>query len=134
MIYLTSVRLAELTELKARFRASGIPVYVEPDYSVRDTMASGSADTYRSATSPHDWYRINICLDEQLDEAKHLFEDANYEVKAPVDVAKFETTMDGLGANREVEWKLSDKDLNRIFEIILVGFVFWILYAVLTSS
>ncbi len=97
-------------------------------------MSAGVATIYRNATSLPDWYRINICLDEQIEEAKRLFNDANYKVKAPVDIAEFEATMDKLGANRNFEWRLSNTSLNWIVGIVILGFVLLILRAVFTSS
>jgi hypothetical protein len=110
-------------EIKARFRASGIPIFVEPDYAARDTMSVGPASTYRNATTPPESFRVYVCLEQQREEAKRLFHDARYKVKAPVDVEQFEATMERLGANRKFEWPIS---LNWIVGIVAVAAVLWI--------
>jgi hypothetical protein len=132
MVYLISVRSSETDEIQERFRAGGIPVFLEPDYS-RVDMVTGIATVFRNATTGPAWYRVYVCLDDQLQEAKRLLSDANYKVTKPVDVAKFEATMDRLGANRKVGWRLSDKNLNWIVGIIVVAFVLWILRVVIAS-
>jgi hypothetical protein len=134
LIYLASVRAKEMDEIKERFRTGGIPVLIAPDYSINDGMPGGFGVSERNAMGKPSWYSINICLDEQLEEGKCLFKDVNYKVKAPVDVAEFEATMDKLGANSNFEWRLSNTSLNWIVGIVILGFVLLILRAVLTTS
>jgi hypothetical protein len=107
---------------------------IAPDYSINEGMPGGYGVSESNAMGQPRWYSINICLDDQLEEGKRLFNDANYKVMAPVDVAKFEATMDKLGANRTFEWRLSDTSLNLIFGIVILGIVLLILRAVLTTS
>jgi hypothetical protein len=130
MLFLTSVRFEDLSEIEERFRAGGIPIYVEPDYSQRDKLAIGYASAYTSATSPTEWYRINISLDEQFDEAKLLFVDSKYKVKAPVDIDEFEDKLKKL-AVQEVSLINPDNYLNRIAIIVFVVLLIGILYAVM---
>src|SRR5690349_1533487 len=109
-------------EIKARFRAGGIPIFLEPDYGTRDQPTVGRASAYRNATTPPEWYRVYVCLEQQKEEAKRLFHDARYKVKAPVDVDEFEATMEKLGANRKFEWPES---LNWIVGIVAIASVLW---------
>jgi hypothetical protein len=133
LIYLASVRSEEMDEIKERFRTGGIPVYIAPDYSISDGIGGIGVSRSNADGRPR-WYKINICLDHQLEEGKRLFDDANYKVMAPVDVVKFEATMDKLGANRDVEWRLSNTSLNWLVGIVILGLVLFILRAVLTTS
>ena len=130
MLYLTSVRSEDIQEIEGRFRASGIPIYTDPDYSQRDGFVSGIGSSYSNATRLPDWYRINVCLDEQFEEAKLLFENPSYTVKWPVDVAQFEATMNEL-STQEIRPLNSENILNRISIIVVVAFAIWILYVVL---
>ncbi len=132
MIYLASVRSSEIDEIKERFRAGGIPVFIAPDYTIENGGGYGVASNNLAGLIK--WYSIKICLDDQIEEAKHLFNDANYKVMAPVDVDKFESTMGNLGANRDFEWRLSDKSLTWIIGLVILGFVLLILRAVFASS
>ncbi len=134
MIYLASVRSSEIDEIKDRFRSGGIPIFTAPDYTITDGMPGGIGLSARNAEGRPDWYSISICLDEQLEEGKRLFKDADYKVFVPVDVDEFEAKMDKLGANREFEWRFSDNGLLWIVLAVIVGFVICILRAVSIAS
>lgn len=133
MIYLASVNSSKIDEIKARFRAGGIPVFIVPDYSITEGTIGGIGTSFRNINDDPEWYRLNICLDDQLEEAKRLFEDSNYKVTAPVDVEKFEATMDKLGANRKVEWRMPEISLNWIVGIAILGIALLILRAAWTA-
>lgn len=104
MIFLASVQSSEIDEIKDRFRAGGIPVFIVPDYSVKAGEIAGIGASLEHANGQTNWYSVSICLDDQFAEGQRLLDDANYHVIAPVDVEKFEATMNKLGANRDVEW------------------------------
>ena len=132
MDYLGSVPSSEVDEIQRRFRISGVPIFVEPDHA-RGDMVTGIATAFRNAVSGPSWYRVYVCIDDQLHEAKRLFSDANYKVTKPVDVAKFEATMDKLGANKKPTWRVSSQTMNWIVGALVLLFVLWILRAVITS-
>jgi len=75
LLHLVSVDTSEeADEISQRFHASGVPVFVEPDLTRTDPSV-------RSAAFGH---RIHIWLEEQLDDAKRLLRDPQYEVVAPL--------------------------------------------------
>lgn len=124
MIYLASVHGDDLALIEDRFRSGGIPIYIEPDFSSKESVGA-----YNGVISQPTRYRINICLDEQLEDAKHLFADPNYKVKEPVDVSEFERAMEQLGATRDSNQFMPIKGLYWIVGIILIGFAAWFLHA-----
>ncbi|BCM25369.1 hypothetical protein [Methyloradius palustris] len=120
-------------ELKDRFKAGGIPIFVDVDYSLRDVSANGTPGIYRSASSPPSFFRINVCLDEQFEEAKLLLNDPGYQVKHPVDIASFDAEMKKLGANKVPDIKIPVNYLNLISLFIFMGFIFWLFYHIIFS-
>jgi hypothetical protein len=132
VIYLASPDAEELDEIRQRFRAGGIPIYLEPDYA-RDDIVAGVATAFRNATTGPQRYRLYVCIETQLEEAKHLLANKHYKVRAPVDVAKFEATMEKLGANRKMEWRLTTRAMNWMVAVVVVAFLLWVLRAVLRT-
>ena len=130
MIFLASVRSSDVDEIKERFRVGGIPIFVAPDFVLKRNDIPGIGASQQHAAGRSNWYSVSICLDEQLEEGKRLFNDPNYIVISPVDVAEFEAEMDKLGANREVELNLADSGPFWIVVAVVLGFVIWILRAV----
>ena len=114
MFLLASIPGDQVQELDDRFRAAGIPLYFEPDYSRRrhDVLPTGSL--HSTEASVPDWYLAYVCLEEQTKEAKRLFEDPTYKVETPIDVQKFEAKMAKLGADVGLAWRVPDPMLNWI--------------------
>ena len=125
MLHLISVDTSEeANEISQRFHASGVPVFVEPDYTRTDPSA-------RSAAFGH---RIHIWLEEQLDDAKRLLRDPQYEVLAPIDVAKFYAALNQHDTRSETAWYMAEeKWLNWLVGIGAVGLIAWLAYAALAS-
>jgi len=122
MIHLTSVDTEDqANEIEACFEASGIPVFLQEDFTRLDP-------TNRLANYG---YRVHIWLDEQLEDAKQLLKDASYEVKHPVNVAEFYASLDRQDEEREVAWyKSEEKWLNGLFALVAAGLIGWMAYAV----
>lgn len=119
----------QLQPMRDRFRAGGIPIFVEVDHVRSNETAIVPAAIVSRFNLPAHWYRIDVCLDEQFDEATRLFQDPGYSVQSPVDVEAFEKQMEELGANRPVSLRPSDKTLNvvvgaAIVAIVLLGALF----------
>ena len=125
MLHLISVDTSEeAEEISQRFHASGIPVFVERDFTRTDPSNRNSAFGHR----------IHIWLEEQLEDAKRLLRDPQYEVVAPVDIPKFYAALDQHDAQSEVAWyKAEEKWLNWLVGIGAVSLVAWLAYAVLAS-
>jgi len=119
--YLVSVKFEQLHEIEDRFRAGGIPIYVEEDQVRSNEAAIVPVAIVSRFNLPAPWYRISVCLEEQFEEAKQLLADSNYEVRAPVDVEEFEKRMKELGANRPVALRPSARALNWLVGMILLG-------------
>lgn len=128
MELLASVLANEATELWDRFRANGIPVLLVDDYSHPDDLAAGLSVAYQG--SPPKWRRVYVCLDEQLEEAKLLFRDPKYEVKAPVDVAAFDRKLHEMAAGDKSKRSLIDENLNWLIGGLLIIVVVGILILV----
>ena len=125
MLHLISVDTnEEADEISQRFNASGVPVFVEPDFTRTDPSARSAAFGYR----------IHIWLEEQLDDAKRLLRDPQYEVVAPVDVAKFYAALNQHDARSEKAWyRTEEKWFNWLVGIGAVGLIAWLAYAALAS-
>jgi len=132
--YLASVTSEQLQAIQDRFRASGIPIFVETDQVRTNEAAIVPAAIVSRFNLAPSWYRINVCLDEQFDEAMRLFRDPNYQVRSPVDVEAFERKMDQLGANRPVKLRPSDKTLNWLVGAVILGIALCFAIVALTSS
>lgn len=133
MKFLASVHAEAINEIKERFRVGGIPIFVVPDYGLRQNDIAGIGASQRHANGQASWYAVNICLDEQFEDGRSLLDDPNYKVAAPVDVAQFEATMDKLGANQSFEW-FSDKTLAWIAWVIVAGVVLGLFYVIVIAS
>jgi hypothetical protein len=133
LIFLASVRFSEIDEIKERFRVGGIPIFVAPDFTLKANDIPGLGASQQHAAGRSNWYSVSVCLDEQFEEGKRLFNDPNYTVMSPVDVAEFEAEMDKLGANREVELNLADNGLFWIVAAVILGLVIWIVRTVSTA-
>lgn len=107
MILLATVGYAESGELRERFRASGIPVLLEPDYARKGQIALGAPNK-----AEPDRVLIHVCLDEQIDEARRLLADPDYAVQHPVDIEQFDAAMERAGAGAELERRLPDLTMN----------------------
>ena len=125
MLLLTSVdREDEANELTRRFEASGIPVFVEPDYTRTDPASRNASFGYR----------VHLWLEEQIDDGKGLLVDPSYEVVSPVDVDAFYSALQKHDQVKEQEWKDSEtRWLNWIAVAIAMGVAGWIAYAALKS-
>lgn len=125
MHLLTSVDTeGEANELAQRFEASGIPIFVEPDYTRTDPAR-------RSASFG---YRVHLWLGEQMDDAKGLLADPAYEVVSPVDVGAFYAALQKDDQVKEEQWKQSEtRWLNWIAVLIAVAIAGWIANAALRS-
>ena len=125
MLHLISVDTNEEAEkISQRFHANGVPVFVEPDFTRTDPSARGAAFGHR----------IHIWLEEQLDDAKRLLRDPQYEVVAPVDVAKFYAALDKHDAQGEAAWYRAEESwLNWLVGVCAVGLIAWLAYAALAS-
>ena len=125
MLHVISVDSSEeANEISQRFDASGVPVFVEPDFTRTDPATRSAAFDYR----------IHIWLEEQLDDAKRLLRDPQYEVVAPVDVAKVYATLNQHDARSEKAWyRAEEKWLNWLIGIGAVGLIAWLAYAALAS-
>jgi hypothetical protein len=118
MELLASVAAADAADIWDRFRANGIPVLLVDDYAHPDDLAAGLSVAYHG--SPPKWRKIYVCLDEQIEEAKLLFKDPNYEVKAPVDVAAFDKKLTKMVARDKSTRSILDENLNWIVGGLLV--------------
>jgi len=134
MFLLASIPADQVQELDDRFRAAGIPLYFEPDYSRRrhDVLPTGSL--YSTEASVPDWCLAHVCLEEQAEEAKRLFDDPTYKVKAPIDVQKFEAKMAKLGADAGLAWRVPDATLNWIVSGAIAAVVIGLAIFAITSS
>jgi hypothetical protein len=122
MIHLTSVDTeAEADDLQLLFEASGIPIFVQSDFT-REDPANRFADF---------GYRIHIWIDEQLEDAKRLIKDSDHQVRHPVDVQQFYAELNKLDEEREAAfYKAEKKWLNWLFGLALAGIVGWGIYTV----
>ncbi len=110
--------------MQLRFEASGVPVFVQSDFTRTDP-------TSRLANYG---YRIHIWIDEQLEDAKQLIENPDHEVKNPIDVQEFYALLNKQDEVKEAAYyKSEQKWLNWIFSIIAVGIVGWGIYAVIST-
>jgi hypothetical protein len=134
MTPLASIPADQVQELEDRFRAAGIPLYFESDYSRRRHNVLPTGSLYSADASVPNWYRVHVCLDEQTEEAKRLFEDPTYKVKAPIDIEKFEAKMAKLGADPELAWRVPDATLNWIVGGAIVAIVVGLAVYAITSS
>jgi hypothetical protein len=113
LLLLTSVdREDEANELTLRFEASGIPVFVEPDYTRTDPASRNASFGYR----------VHLWLEEQIDDGKRLLVDPSYEVASPVDVDAFYAALQEHAQVKEEQWKDSEtRWLNWIAVAIAMG-------------
>jgi hypothetical protein len=125
MLLLTSVDTEdEANELTHRFEASGIPIFVEPDYT-RPDLANRTSSF---------GYRVHLWLEEQLEDAKRLLRDPAYEVVSPVDVEAFYAALEKHDEGKEHQWEQAETHwLNWTAGILAIGVAGWITYAVLRS-
>ena len=125
MLLLTSVDTdVEANELAHRFEASGIPVFIEPDYTRTDPSNRNSTFGYR----------VHLWLEEQVEEAEQLLRDPAYEVVSPVDVQAFYSTLRKHDERKEGEWREAEtRWLNWIVGALALGFVGWVAYGALRS-
>jgi len=132
--YIASVKFEHLQDIEDRFRAGGIPIYVRPDLVRSNEAAIVPAAIVSRHNLPAHWYRIDVCLDEQHEEAELLFANPDYEVRNRVDVDAFEETMNRLGANRPVSMRPPDRALNWLIGAILLAIVLAVVAAALTAG
>lgn len=125
LLLLTSVDTDdEANELTRRFEASGIPVFVEPDYT-RPDPASRNASF---------GYRVHLWLEEQVEDGKRLLADPSYEDVSPVDVDAFYAALQKHDQIKEEQWKQSEtRWLKWVAVAIATGIAGWIAYAALRS-
>lgn len=115
----------EADEIAQRFQASGIPVFVEHDYTRTDPSSRNASFGFR----------IHLWLENQLEDAKRLLRDPDYEVLHPVNVEEFYTRLKEHDAQQELAWhKKNERWLNWAAIIAVVGLAAWIAYAALKSS
>lgn len=100
MLRLTSVDSEdEANELTRRFEASGIPVFVEPDYTRTDPASRNASFGYR----------VHLWLEEQIDDGKRLLVDPSYEVASPVDVDAFYAALQKHDQVNDEQWSAVER-------------------------
>ena len=121
MIHLISLDTeAQVNDLQLRFEASRIPIFVQSDFSRTDPA---SRNTFYG-------HRFYIWIEEQLEDAKRLIDNPNYQVEKPVDVQEFYALLNDQDKNSEVAYYVTEeKWLNIIFGMAAIGLVGWIIYA-----
>lgn len=121
MIHLISVDTeAQVNDLQLRFEASGIPIFVQSDFSRTDPA---NRNTFYG-------YRVHIWIEEQLEDAKRLVNDPNYQVEKPVNVQEFYALLNEQDKTSEVAYYVAEeKWLNIIFGMAAIGLVGWVIYA-----
>lgn len=122
MIHLISVDTeSQVNDLQLRFEANGIPIFVQSDFTRTDP----------TSRNKFYGYRIYIWIEEQLEEAKRLVKNPDYQVENPVNVQEFYDLLNEQDKNDEVAYYVAEeKWLNVIFTLAASGIVGWIIYAV----
>lgn len=126
MQLLTSVdTYEEATELEQLLHASGIPAFVQEDYTrVNPATRSSSFG-----------YRIHVWLDEQLDDAVRVVKDPTFIAPSAVDVQEFFAKLEVADAEAEASWpKKEENFLNWVIGSAAVAFLAWVAYRVLSST
>jgi hypothetical protein len=123
---LTSVDTAlEAERLQQLFDASGVPVFVEDDYT-RTNPAQRLASF---------GYRIHIFVDEQEEDARKLLLNPDYELANPIDCEKFYGDLEQLEAeDRARVPQQVDHTLNWLVAAGAVALLAWGIWRVTSSN
>jgi hypothetical protein len=126
MQLLTSVdTLDEVTELEQLLHASGIPVFVQEDFT-----RENPADRFGSVG-----FRIHVWLDEQLEDAVRVMKEPTYIAPSAVDVQDFFAKLEDADANAEAAWPEKEENiLNWVIGSAAVAFVAWVAYRIFGSA
>ena len=126
MRLLTSVDTADEAErLEQLFTASGVPVFIEDDYT-----RTNSAERLSSFG-----YRVHIYVEEQEEDARRLLLDPEFEVAAPIDCDKFYEDLERVELERKARIPDQvDKTLNWLASAAALVAIAWGIWKVATST
>ncbi len=125
MLLLTSVEsLDAATELEQLLHASGVPVFIEPDYTRSAVDAVGGTFGYR----------VHVWLDEQISDALRVMKEPTYAPPTAVDVDAFFASLEAEDqAKRFADSKRFDSQLNWLVGAAIAGVLGWVAYTLLQS-
>lgn len=125
MLLLTSVdSLDAATELEGLLHASGVPVFIEPDYTRTAFDAVGGTFGYR----------VHVWLDEQISDALRVLNEPTYKPPSAVDVSAFFTSLEAAkDSKRRAESKRFDSQLNWIVGLVITCGLGWLAYTLFSA-
>ena len=125
MLLLTSVdSLDAATELEQLLHASGVPVFVEPDYTRTAVDAVGGTFGYR----------VHVWLDEQIDDALRVLREPSYKPPSAVDVNAFFASLEVADrAKRRADSRRFDRQLNWLVGLAIAAALAWLAYTLLAA-
>lgn len=126
MQLLTSVDTAEEADrIQQIFDASGVPVFIEVDYT-------RSNPSERLASFG---YRVHVYVDEQETDARRLLENPDYEVAKPIDCKLFYADLDRVEAERLARVpEQVDRTMNWLVSLGIAALLAWGIWTVSSSS
>jgi hypothetical protein len=126
MRLLTSVdTLDAAAGLEQLMHASGIPVFVEPDYT--RTAVDLLGGTFG--------YRIHLWQEDQIEDALRVMEQPDYQPPTAVDVPAFFAALEAKAeANRAAKAKNFNTQLKWLVGIIAAGLVARLAYSVISGG
>ena len=126
MRLLTSVDTIDAaTELEQLMHASGIPVFVEPDYTRVAVDAVGGTFGYR----------VHVWLEEQTEDALRVMKEPDYQPLSAVDVPAFFAKLEAAEvAKSAVNARRFETQLNWLVGIMVAGLAGWLAYSAIASG
>ena len=126
MRLLTSVDSAdEADRIQQLFDASGVPVFIEADYTrlnPAERLASFG-------------YRVHIFVDEQESDARKLLLDPDYEVPKPIDCHSFYDQLDRAEQERKAGIPQQvDRTMNWLVSAGVLALLAWGIWKISSSS
>ncbi len=117
MRFLTSVDTAEEADrIEQLFDASGVPVFVEADYT-RTSPAHGGG-TFG--------FRVHIFVDEQEEDARRLLQDPDFELASPIDCEGFYRHLERADEERKARVPQQvDHTMNWLVAMGIVVLIAW---------
>jgi hypothetical protein len=118
LLLLTSVdKFEDAERIRQLFFASGIPLFIENDYT----------RSFPSITKATFGYRVHVFLDEQVEDAKMLLSDPNFEVANPVNCSEFFEKLEHADSVNNNRFSLrAEEALTWLLLLSIVGILAWI--------